>query len=325
MAETAGQGKLVVRYMAAVDSSTLLDRSQVFESQPFTVRLMRNDDGVLDAIWVEKRMPMPDKVVPPILVSEGKPPARSRFDRSDLEILRDEDAFTGCGGELTGLLQYLESMAGYALGVHRIYWDDCIQEWFPETDDGQQGEIIFRWDVHRVKEPHPVNFDASLFGTLFGGRQHYDYLTVPFSFMREGVAEFGSRRFINAYFSCYFFLEGLYGKRKTKNRDVGEALKSSEHVETAVKEAMGRIEGSSNETRLLDLRYFLKRKNKEYTVDGLTDLIVGLRGDLHHFQMGGSGLSGHPLNQDDFEAPAYFLMCVCVGCCTRLLTGQEPA
>lgn len=316
--------KLVVRYIASVDSRTLLDESWVFEAPPYTVRLVRDDDGFLSTMWLEKRMPMPAKVLPPVLVSKGKPPARSRFNRSAVEVLREADAFTGCGEELIGLLKYLESMAGYTCGIDRVHWDDCIEEWFPENGDGLQGDLLFRWDVHVVHEIRPVRFDPGTFGKLVGGRDRYDYLTVPFSFVREGRTEFDAGRFINAYFSFYFFIEGLYGKRKTQDRHVREALKSSKHVRAAVEEAMAIVEGPSTEHLLLDLHHFLKLKNKEYEVDGLIDLIVRLRGDLHHFQHGGSGLSGHPLNQSDFEAPAYFLKCVCAACCTRLLTGHQP-
>ena len=75
---------------------------------------------------------------------------------------------------------------------------------------------------------------------------------------------------------------------------------------------------------LAQVMFFLHEERKPFTVDGVIELIVQIRGNLAHFSQKSTKRKGHAFNQFDFRGVAYLLQAVCIFTFTRLTTGEPP-
>jgi hypothetical protein len=121
------------------------------------------------------------------------------------------------------------------------------------------------------------------------------------SFWREGESDWVAGEFINAFFNYYFVLEGLYGNRKTKNRQIeAEMLKSPG--------LLAQIEDFTNGDHPVQHLQQLARMlgvTDAPTASGLVNLLVSTRGTLHHFQNDPKRDQVSPLVHDKYEGIAY--------------------
>ncbi|POZ87766.1 MULTISPECIES: hypothetical protein [Petrotoga] len=155
-------------------------------------------------------------------------------------------------------------------------------------------------------------------------KEIYEHLIIPLSFYQEGRNEFELKRYINAYYNFYFYLEDLYGNGKTKNYQIRREFLKSNQLKEAVSKTIEEFKNGPSKKHYKNLKSFLKLESCSYDIEGVISLIVKVRGNLHHFSQKSSKKLGHPFNQKDFETMAFLLMSICVKTYTRLTTGEKP-
>ena len=149
----------------------------------------------------------------------------------------------------------------------------------------------------------PFYADEQYFKTVIETKNRYSSLTIPKAFWREGINEFNSFRYINAFYNFYFILEGLYGNRKTKNDGVETEFKKSSEFRELIKWIINEIDSSPKHKDKINK--MLKYRNKSLDEEGIIDLIIKTRGSLHHFANTDQIVQGTPFNQNDFESIAW--------------------
>ena len=169
-----------------------------------------------------------------------------------------------------------------------------------------------------------MRFGPPLVASLIGKRDKLNYLVIPMSFYREGVRDYDVHRYVSAFFNFYFFLEGLYGGGKTKNPQVLMAFRSSAQFRAAVQEAHANLDEARMAPNKSALERMVSALNCDYSPEGLIEFLVMVRGDLHHFSQRSTRPKGHPLNQMQWRAVAFFAMSVCLSIIKVLATGIPP-
>ena len=227
---------------------------------------------------------------------------------------------------LIDLAQHIESLGSFWLGIKKIYWENPKRGWVAETPEEENNlEFItnnFQQESHENKCYREMT--PEILGSLIKNRQLHQNLVLPMSFYREGCNEFSSKRYTSSFINFYFYLDDLYGQGKTKNKEIENLFKSSEHIRNAFEEAIRFFQDKENFENLEELKEFLEMERKTFSVDGLIELIVQIRGNLSHFSQKSSKKKGHPLNQRDFRSVALLMKSICIFTFTKLTTGEQP-
>ncbi|MGB8702331.1 MAG: hypothetical protein WCD18_23180, partial [Thermosynechococcaceae cyanobacterium] len=227
---------------------------------------------------------------------------------------------------LISIAQHVEAIGSFWMGIHKIFWESPRRRWLAETPDekailkdlpndfqSKQQEIALRMPV-----------TPEILGSIVANRKLHAHLALPMSFYREGHNDFSRGQYANAFIKYYFYLDDLYGNGATKNKQVEERLKQSQHIRVAVQEAIDILMTPGGSENLGQVLQFIKLEKKEFTVDGLIELIVQVRGNLSHFSQKSTKMKGHAFNQYEFRGVAYFLKAVCISTFTELTTGAPP-
>lgn len=227
---------------------------------------------------------------------------------------------------LIDLAQHIESLGSFWFGIKKIYWESPKRGWVAETPEEEKDlELItndFQLESHENKCYREMS--PEMLESLIKNRQLHRNLVLPMSFYREGCNEFSSKRYTSSFINFYFYLDDLYGQGKTKNKEVESLFKSSEHIRNAFEEAIRFFQDKENSENWQELKKFLEMENKTFSVDGLIELIVQIRGNLSHFSQKSSKKKGHPLNQRDFRSVALLMNSICIFTFTQLTTGEQP-
>jgi hypothetical protein len=91
-----------------------------------------------------------------------------------------------------------------------------------------------------------------------------------------------------------------------------------------VKKAIEELAEPGPSENLSQVMFFLQEEREQFTVDGVIELIVQVRGNLAHFSQKSTKRKGHAFNQYDFRGVAYMLQAVCIFTFARLTTGEPP-
>ncbi len=214
--------------------------------------------------------------------------------------------------------QELESVLSFESGgcLKSIDWAAPTVEMIPESDDEKAHIAVHAYHFKKEYAPKIVVLTEEQFGRTIRSKHHYSELIIPKAFFREGINEFEQRRYINAFYNFYFVLEDLFGMGKTKNKQVASAFKSSKEFLDYVKWAKGHLD--KDKRHCANIERACTEENVTYDTDGLIDLLLKLRGNLHHYSSKSSKHKGSPLNHDDFESIAFFIM----GLAVRSILGN---
>jgi len=222
---------------------------------------------------------------------------------------------------LLGVLQYLESLGSFWLGIHRINWTDAKREWIAESEEEKGRVSVFSLARNLTYDRRPVPFKPIILKELLEAEDSKRWLIIPMSFLREGQNEYQAHRYVNAFYSFYFFLEDLFGHGKTKNRQVLEMFCSSEQLKEATSRAYQQC--CADSAKQESLTALMAAVVGDVTARGLLEFLVMMRGELHHFSRASSRPKGHPFNQHEFQPLSFFVMAICLNVVPRLITSTE--
>jgi len=113
------------RLTAGVQGDGVAKESMQFDSPPYRVGLEVDEKGELARIWVDASV----EDFEPFLTRMTARPGRA----FELTVRRPPVA-----EELLGLLQHIESMGSFWLGIHQLDWRSAEMRWMPESPDEEK-------------------------------------------------------------------------------------------------------------------------------------------------------------------------------------------
>lgn len=229
--------------------------------------------------------------------------------------------------DIIELAKHIESLGSFWFSIRKINWEEPEIIFIPENEEEKR--IIEKRGVNNFKSfqkyrPSLIEMNPRVLKEVIENQEMYEHLVIPLSFYREGRNEYIQKRYINAFYNFYFFLEDLYGNGKTKNKQIREEFLKSRHLTYAVKQTIREFKEGPRKNHIENLKKFLKLENCSLDLEGVIFLIVKVRGNLHHFSQKSSKKMGHPFNQKDFETMAFLLMSLCLKSFCFLTTGEKP-
>lgn len=302
---------MIFRLTAKVESSTHLRAPFEVTSAPYLVRVRVDAANKVSHFEIELRVTNFSEHLPRFSLPEGSLPT----------LCIPTNPFRP---ELLVILQYVESMGSFWFGIERIHWDTAEERWIPETEEEKSEVNVFSHSGNVFYPPRPSFLDSRHLKRVLDERDRYQQLVVPLSFYREGQNEYRAKRYIAAYFNLYFFLEGIYGKGKTKNRLIRQAFAQSKQLSEAAAFVLIFLDEKGQEHHRRALELFFAEERCDWSTDGLLKLIVAVRGNLHHFSSGSSKRVGHPLNQQEFHTMAFVLAILGERTVAKLISGAVP-
>jgi len=257
--------------------------------------LIPDEKGLLKEIVIRAQVPNSKKIISKIT------PSKSPGVKHEVNIELDE----GVVDEIKNLLQYLESTLSFSANLEKISWEEPDLKFIPENEQDKANINILSFSSQKSYPEDEKMLTLDAFREIVLEKEKYEFLTVIKSFYKEGKREFNSFRYINAFYNFYFVIEDLYGNGKTKNFDVEKEFKNDKNFRSFVEWMMEKnLDGRHKK----NIEKFIQEEHKSYDADGLIELIVRVRGNLHHFSAKSTKHKGTPLNQQDFESIAFLLM-----------------
>jgi hypothetical protein len=203
--------------------------------------------------------------------------------------------------------QYIESYLAFIGNLKKIHWEEARQEWIPETPEEKSRLKVFGVSLNRRYPDTPTPIGKDVLIEVIRGKTKYGGLTTLKSFFREGKNFFTQFRYVDAFYYFYFIIEDLYGGGKTKNVDIERNYKSSRELRETVEWVM-QTQINTSEKHSKGISQLLVEEKIQNGTDGIIELIVAVRGRLHHYVGRSSLKQATPLNQRDFESPAFLIM-----------------
>lgn len=290
---------MIIEISARIDAAAVADEPFGIKIPPYAIDVGCDAERRVVELRVQKQVVLADLRLPTLRLDDD---GTTRVD-----LATDDPHFE----DLRGLLQYLESIGSFWFGIYRVHLAEAKYSWIPETEEEKGSAQIFSSTGSRRYNDTIRQIKPDILARTLQARSRLGHLTIPMAFFREGVNEHREFRYVAAFHNLYFFLEGLFGEGKTKNKDVKRQFLASPILMAAVDRARHRLEAPDQRRHLANLNSLRELRGIPWTPDGLVSLIVWMRGNLHHFSLNSSTPKGHPLNQRDFESIAFLLQLVC--------------
>lgn len=197
-------------------------------------------------------------------------------------------------------LRFAES-AFCMYGVHALDWR-CLKETLvPETpkeaDELQVASLQLAFKYNDTPKPLKTHLLRECFRPL----------TVPLSFFREGEVLFRDFRYVSAFRSYYYILEGFYAGGTHRNQE--REFKASKELVESVDTALRQLPGGDHED---NIHHLLDRYRKPRTAEGVLELLVVLRHDIQHcFGLTGKHAHAESESVEDYRSAALLAMLIC--------------
>jgi len=298
------------RLTAEATGDGIAEKPFVWDVGEYRVGLQLGERGVITHVWAD--MPITDYAA---LLPEIRPSSSGPHAIMIPKVPGDD--------RLTETLQFIESLGSFWFGIERLNWADAKLEWIPESPDEQTKLSLCSYAPTFEYPSEAVALRPEILTKLLERRDSLEYLTIPMSFYREGRNDHREHKYVSAFYNFYFFLEGVYGAGKTKNRAVLHAFKSSHQLKTAFKEAYDQLNDPAFSVQRIELAWIMTRIGYRFALDHLIAFTVTIRGELHHYSQKSSRPKGHPLNQREFRPVAYLGFLVCTHLVRRLANGES--
>lgn len=195
--------------------------------------------------------------------------------------------------------------AGYAFEVgedhplYRVRWDLWNEEFIPETDEEREKLIVRGFGAMRKQQPGRHIVDIRHLQRFFAHVRRYDALLIPFSFHREAMNDFQEEQYVQAFVNFYYVIEDFFADGKSSAKEVFKAFRASDLLTEIMTETLKQFSGTHRHDQALQA--FLQDEKLDYSVEGLMQLLIRMRGNLHHYYSKSPKPHGTPLNQADFE------------------------
>jgi hypothetical protein len=255
----------------------------------------RDKQGYISSVRIEARVEPEDRVKRVIINEPGKPPhlASTGGTRVYRKLVED--------------LQSIESSLALYLNLSRVRWEEATTIVVPETPE-EQADIQFNnFKMAATVPDEPTHVSAQDLAGILGIAEACRDLAATMAFYREGETDLKHLRYITAFFSFYFILEGLYRHGKTKNKDVEAEFKNSSVLVECVDNFISVGERVRRPQFVYSLSQLVERSQGKWDRRGVIHMIVWTRGHLHHFVNKPTRESGTPFTHARYETLALFM------------------
>ncbi len=252
------------------------------------------ENGFVSKMKIIAKVPNPEKFYSVIDTSVKPISFTINSDKEFYEKILDE-------------FKHLESSMSFSYHIKKISWEEPKVTIIPENDEEKEKIQIYS---RQFTSGFPdIEHDISLeeLKSHIESLPKYKELTFVKSFYREGMNEYNSLRYINAFYNFYFILEGIYGNGKTRNKDIEKEFLKSDEFKTQMQRFIDTQILTSKE-HLKSVKEMLDIHKKDLTVEGLTSLLVLTRGRLHHYVKKSSLPQTTPFNQKDYHSISFIAM-----------------
>ena len=194
-------------------------------------------------------------------------------------------------------------------------------EWLPETPEEEMSIAITVSgkppDVD-VYKPEKLSFE--LVGRAVLGADAASKLEVALSFLRRARRDLKERRYIEAIYNSFFFLETLFAAGYSDPKKVEKSLLASDVVRSAIAAIRSfPIDPPRGFTTRAELAVWDERvKQLARTDEEIVGELVRLRGSLHHNAPKGPA-AWHPDKSLDFRVHAHTLHDIALACAHILM------
>lgn len=302
-----------LKLIAKAEGKTAVPYSITVLAGGYGISVFGDPKGMINSIEVSTAIRDQDEELPSITPTpEGPVKAVIRANRTKTQ----DDLFE--------LLHYIESLGAFWLGIRKIHWETAKREWVPETDDDKRRLTLLSHGIDWSFPEEPQLFSPRIMYELVEDRDRLRYLMIPMAFVREGINDYKRFRFVSAFYQFYFYLEDLYAGGKWKTKAVKAAFRRSPQMREVAQQAVELFSRPTNRSDRIGLEEFLAEQGFKFTAEGILDLIVEMRGQLHHFSQRSPKTHGHPLNQAMFKPLAYLLMHCCMATYPLIIRDGEP-
>lgn len=173
-------------------------------------------------------------------------------------------------------------------------------EWVPENEDERKRLHMysFKSEPGPAKEALPVPYD--IVARCFLAASAAAPNETPLSFIAKARREARAGRYIDAFYSYFFFFETQFAPGLSDPKRVSQRLKANADVTAAIAEARrssrDESKGKPRLARLVNM-----------TEGDLVDHLVATRGLLHHHALPRKDKTWHPEKHGEFEAEVTIL------------------
>lgn len=211
-----------------------------------------------------------------------------------------------------------------SFGVQSISWNSPEELYLPESAEEKERLGVFRMSMTRgrasASDKEPIPF--SIVAAAIICAKDLAALEIPLAFYRKGTNDSYEDRHIEACVNFLFMLETLFANGQFKTRSV-----ISEYL--ARPELVRAIQDTQADRDLVEIAYRwgashgrrFEDRYKNSSVEDVVELLVGLRGLLHHHTQKHQD-RWHPDRHDEFLADALFLQFVCSKISLGLFSGM---
>lgn len=208
--------------------------------------------------------------------------------------------------KLINKLQLLESNMSFNTlgGVTRFYWINPKEEFIPESEEEKKDLIMHSLRINKAYARPKIRIknekDSLVHFVKHGDR--YEELKIPKAFFREGLINHRNFQYIQAFYNYYFVIEDFYSKGKTSTKELLKEYTRSLELTKYVNNCLERF--GQNKIHHVKLRSMLDQEGMQFNITGLLNLVIMMRGMLHHYHRRGMKLKGTPFNQNEYETIA---------------------
>jgi hypothetical protein len=215
---------MLVKYSYPVVTSLLLDEAWPISWGRYYVQF-RITAGRVDGIVVTVRPSAPDEWIPPSVTAKPALGVAANINVGSPPLYR----------EVEELLRTLQGVLGLFSHVEIDFSRQTI-EWEPENDE--EREQLNLHSISRKKEKpdimEPIRLAYDLIARCILSAQAASHFEIPLSFLRKGLQEIYNERYIEAYYSFFFFLETLFAPGLSNPRMVKLKFKEAAPVRNAL-------------------------------------------------------------------------------------------
>jgi hypothetical protein len=274
--------------------------SIIAERPPFTFELISDDQKQVNKAIVTMQLDEADSASSKLLSDNGSlavhyPPAAFRLTVEQLQVLESNLSF-----------------AFHHSPIRRIRWDRPSISLIPEND--RESSRVNTWDFVLARSfPHePCRIREAGFREMMTEAPRFESLAVLKAFLREGKNDFRDLRFVHAFYSFFFVIEGLFADGHSKKSKMLQAFSESKELRLATQITLDVLAKDTDAYQTF--QHIFAQRQLALDHKGVWTFLVNTRGQLHHYSLKSSQRVDTPFSHEQFEKPALLAM---------LLAGQS--
>lgn len=224
--------------------------------------------------------------------------------------------------ELIDMLQYLESLGSFWLGIRKMEFNGVEEFWEAESEEEKHHIEINNFSTKETRVITPEQFKKNSLVQLIEAKEILDHLKIPMAFYRTGKVEYENRNYYFAFINYFLLLEFFFAGGTSRQDMMHKNFSENVEFMKAISET---LENHNVLMRAKELQPFFDKMSLSLAKPHDVALfLIKMRGQLAHQFQEDTRDKIHLLNQDSFEPIAFFAFAICQHILPFLLTKDFP-